>query len=100
LDEVISNPVKSRIVIGGYDALSVDLVGATSKYSTSPGSTPMHLEHLVLAQKLFGVRDVNLIGKNIEDVKKVYKRESLMATRLRYTWEKILSYVYRALDKL
>ena len=95
MDEVISNPVKSRIVIGGYDALSADLVGARCM-----GVEPGKVEHLVLAQKLFGVRDVNLIGKNIEDVKKVYKRESLMATRLRYTWEKILSYVYRALDKL
>lgn len=95
LDEVISNPVKSGIVIGGYDALSVDLVG-----SKCMSINPDEVEHLILAQKLFGARHIEVVGEQIEDVRKRYKREPLMATKLRYTREKMLGYLYRLLTKI
>lgn len=89
-DEVISNPVNSGIVIGGYDALSVDLVGCECM-----GISPGEVEHLRLAQQLLGSRDINVIGERIDDVKKVYKRKRLPRTTLRYTKERAMGYLYR-----
>jgi len=90
LDEVISNPVNSGILIGGNDALAVDLVA-----SLCMGIDPGQVEHLRLAQKLFGKREIEVIGEKIEDVVKEYEVGSLFATKIRHAGEKMLSYVYR-----
>lgn len=90
LDEVISNPVNSGIVIGGYDALAVDLVACLCM-----DIDPAQVEHLRLAQKLFGKRKIKLIGERIEDVRKEYEVGSLFATKIRYAGERMLSYFYR-----
>jgi uncharacterized protein (DUF362 family) len=91
-DEAISSPVHSGIVVGGYDALSVDLVG-----SECMGVYPEEVEHLTIAKKLFGERKIKVIGEKIEDVKKIYDRKTLLKTRLRYAEEKILSKVLRGI---
>jgi len=92
LDEVISDPVNSGIIIGGDDALAVDLVA-----SLCMGIDPSQVKHLILAQKLFGKREIEVIGEKIEDVVKQYKVGSLFATKVRYASEKILGYVFRIL---
>jgi len=92
LDEVISDPVNSGIIIGGKDALAVDLVA-----SLCMGIDPGQVKHLILAQKLFGKKEIEVIGEKIEDVVKQYKVGSLFATKIRYAREKILGYVFRIL---
>lgn len=89
-DEVISHPVNSGIIIGGYDALSVDLIGCKCM-----GINPQEVEYLQLAQELFGPRNIKLIGEKIEDVKINFKRERLAKTDIRYLKEKIANYALR-----
>lgn len=84
-DECISNPVMSNIIIGGYDILSVDIVG-----SQCMGINPKEIEHLVLAEKLLGKREINLIGEKIENVKKDYDRRPMLGTKIRYRTEDLL----------
>lgn len=96
LDEVRSNPVNSNIVIGGYDALSVDLVACQCM-----GIDPGEVGHLNLAQAIFGEREINVLGEKIENVKKQYRRGKFItniiryAGLLRYAGERLLWLVYK-----
>jgi uncharacterized protein (DUF362 family) len=83
-DEVIANPVNSGIIIGGYDTLSVDFIGCKCM-----GIRPESVEHLRLAQELYGKREIRIIGNaSIDDVMKPYKTEVGLFTKLRYLFEK------------
>ena len=89
-DEVVSNPVHSSILIGGYDMISCDIIG-----SKCMGVNPDDIEHIRLARELFGERDIKLIGENVENVKKDYKKDLMWSTRMRYRFEKGLGYLLR-----
>ena len=90
LDEVRSNPISSEIVVGGYDALSADLVACKCM-----GIDPEEIEHLSLAQTFFGKREIEVLGEKIEDVKRNYRRGKLITTMLRYAGERVLGLVYK-----
>ena len=79
--EIISNPVKSGIVIGGYDAISVDIVGAMAM-----GVNPSKVKTIKLAQDFFGNRKPIIHGPKIEDVRIRYKTPT--------AYDKIKQYVY------
>lgn len=89
-DEVVSNPVHSSILIGGYDMIGCDTIG-----SKCMGVNPDDVEYLRLARELFGEREIEVIGKNIEDVKKEYSKDLMWSTRMRYRFEKGISYLLR-----
>ena len=89
-DEVVSNPVHSGILIGGYDMISCDIIGSKCM-NVDPGA----VEYLKLAQNLFGERNIKIIGENIEKVRKDYKKDLMWSTRMRYRFEKGMSYLLR-----
>lgn len=66
-DEFFSNPIRSNIVIGGYDPLSVDVVGTRCM-----GIDPEEVEYLRLMN--YQNRGIKVIGEKIERVTKEYDR--------------------------
>lgn len=66
-DEFFPNPIRSNIVIGGYDSLSVDIIGTKCM-----GVNPEEVEYLKLLN--YKDREVKVIGEKIENVTKKYDR--------------------------
>jgi uncharacterized protein (DUF362 family) len=66
-DEFFSIPIRSNIVIGGYDPLSIDIVGTKCM-----GIEPEEVEYLKLLN--YKEREVKVIGEKIENVMKKYDR--------------------------
>ncbi|OGI14612.1 hypothetical protein A3K63_03680, partial [Candidatus Micrarchaeota archaeon RBG_16_49_10] len=95
MDEVHSSPVHSKIMVGGPDLLSVDLVGCRCM-----GIEPDDVRHLRIARRIFGERDVRTVGERVEDVKKNYKRSRLASTMVRYALESVRGAVYRGMRRL
>ena len=88
-DEVFSNPVMSEIIIAGKDAIATDSVGIRCM-----NLKPESVRHYVIAERVLGKRDVVVKGARIEEVKKTYKTNVPISTRIRYLGEKSLSYLY------
>lgn len=63
------------------------------------GNKPQDIEHITNAVKIFGKRDVEVIGKRIEDVKINFNRSIKLSTKMRYICEGALSYCYRCILK-
>lgn len=93
-DEVASHPVHSGIVVGGFDALSVDFVG-----SACMGVNPETVPHLKKASELFGKPSLKIVGERIECVAKAYDTRRRFSTRVRYAGEKMMSIVLRVLEE-
>lgn len=66
-DEFFTNPIRSNIVIGGYDIMSVDVVGTKCM-----GVDPEEVEYLKLLN--YNKKEVEIIGEKIENVIKNYDR--------------------------
>lgn len=66
-DEFFSKPIRSNIVIGSYDPLSVDIVGTKCM-----GIDPEEIEYLKLLN--YKERDIKVIGEKIENVMRKYDR--------------------------
>jgi uncharacterized protein (DUF362 family) len=79
-DETIPHPIRSNIVIGGYDPISVDVVG-TKCMGIDPEEV-IYLKHLKYEQ-----RKIEIIGEKIEDVRKIYGVKRLPETLMRYFFE-------------
>lgn len=86
-DEVASHPVKSGIIIGGYNPIAVDFVGAKCM-----GVKPEEVEHLRIAQEIFGKPSIKVIGTQIEEVRKEYKKERQLSTSIRYAGERVMGF--------
>jgi uncharacterized protein (DUF362 family) len=76
-DECIPNPVRSDIIIGGYDALSVDIVGTRCM-----DIDPEEVKYLKLLN--YENKKIEVIGEKIEDVKKKYNRIIPVGTYTRH----------------
>jgi uncharacterized protein (DUF362 family) len=87
-DEGIPNPVRSNIMIGGYDALSVDVVGAKCM-----GVDPEEVEYLKLLN--YDSRTIEIIGEKIEDVVKNYDTRRRPLRTLRSFIEECLRFAIR-----
>lgn len=87
-DEVTSHPVRSNVMIGGYDALCVDIVG-----SRCMGVDPREVEYLRLLN--YDSRKIEIIGERIEDVAMDYSRRKLPKTYIRYFIEDCLRLAIR-----
>ncbi|MEM4389564.1 MAG: DUF362 domain-containing protein [Candidatus Micrarchaeia archaeon] len=90
LDEVVSHPVHSGILLAGRNPLAVDSVGARCM-----GVEPNEVEYLRLLTELRGLKRIEVIGERIEDVARAYRRERPLTTSLRYAYERALSFIYR-----
>jgi hypothetical protein len=64
-------------MIGGYDALCVDVVGTRCM-----DVDPEEVEYLKLLN--YDSRNIEVIGEKIEDVMKKYNRKRLTTTSIRY----------------
>jgi uncharacterized protein (DUF362 family) len=87
-DEGIPHPVRSNIMIGGYDALCVDVVGTKCM-----GVDPEEVEYLKLLN--YDTRKIEVIGEKIEDVLRCYSRRKLPMTYIRYFVEDCLRLAIR-----
>jgi len=87
-DEVTSHPVRSNVMIGGYDALCVDVVG-----SRCMGIDPWEVEYLNLLN--YDSRNIEVVGEKIEDVMRYYSRRKLPMTYIRYFIEDCLRLAIR-----
>lgn len=76
-DETIPYPVRSNIVIGGYDIISVDVVGTKCM-----GVDPEDVEYLRLLN--YKNKKIEVVGEKIENVMKKYDTRRLPRTTLRY----------------
>jgi len=93
-DECRIDPVKAGIIIAGKDPIAVDTI-ATKCMSIDPNE----IEHINNAIKVFGDREIEVIGEKIEDVAKKFSRTIKLTTRMRYLYEGALSRCYRILNK-
>lgn len=93
-DECRSDPVKANIIIAGRDAIAVDIIGTRCM-----GIDPIEIEHINNAIKVFGKREIEVIGEKIEDVAKKFNRSVKLTTKMRYLCEGALSRCYRILTK-
>lgn len=93
-DECRSDPVKANIIIAGKDALAVDTI-ATRCMKIDPNE----IKHINNAINVFGNREIEVIGKKIEDIAKKFNRSIKLSTRMRYLCEGALSRCYRILNK-
>lgn len=75
-DEFYVTPIRSNIVIGGLDALSVDIVGAKCM-----GVDPGDVEYLRLLG--YDKKKIRVIGENIENVMKRYDMRIKPVRRIR-----------------
>ncbi len=87
-DEGIPHPVRSNIMIGGYDAVCADVVGARCM-----GVDPEEVEYLKLLN--YDSRKIEIIGERIEDVAMNYSRRKLPKTYMRYFIEDCLRFAIR-----
>jgi uncharacterized protein (DUF362 family) len=87
-DEGIPHPVRSNIMIGGYDAICVDVVGTKCM-----GVDPEEVEYLKLLN--YDTRKIEVIGEKIEDVLRCYSRRKLPMTYIRYFVEDCLRLAIR-----
>jgi uncharacterized protein (DUF362 family) len=87
-DEVIPHPIRSNIVIGGYDALCADVVGARCM-----GVDPEDVEYFKLLN--YDSRKIEVIGEKIEDVAMNYSRRKLPMTYMRYFIEDCFRFAIR-----
>jgi len=76
-DEFIPNPIRSNIVIGGYDILSVDIVGAKCMRID-----PEEVRYLKLLK--YENKKIEVIGEKIENVMKKYDRKRRPIRTLRF----------------
>lgn len=93
-DEILDNPIKSGIVIGGYDAISTDIIGAKAM-SVDPNT----VKYLRIAQQIFGKREIDIIGEQVELIKKKYISTSGFSTNLRYFTEQVSGSISRISPK-
>lgn len=75
-DECMPYPIDSNIIIGGYDPLSVDIVGTKCM-----GIEPEEVGYLKLLN--YEKRKIKIIGEKIEDVKKDFNRKVLAKRHIR-----------------
>lgn len=89
IDEVRVFPVESEIVLASYDPLSLDFVACECM-----GIDPKRIEHLILIEKLLGKRSIQIIGEDVNKIKKNFQTRKLLSTKIRYFGERILSKIY------
>lgn len=80
-DEFYLTPIRSNIIIGGFDAISVDVVGTKCM-----GVEPSEVEYLRLLG--YKSRKIETVGERIEDVMKKYDRRKRPVRIIRNFMEK------------
>lgn len=76
-NECLPNPIRSNIVIGGYDPLVVDVVGAKCM-----GVNPEEVEYLKLLK--YEDKEIEIIGEKIENVVRHYNKRKPLKAYMRY----------------
>ena len=85
------HPVKLGIVIAGEDNLAVDFVAAKVM-----GYNPWRIKHLRLAaeEKVGDVKDVEIVGENIENICKVFPKRSRLGFKIKWGMQLSLLRLY------
>lgn len=75
-DELFSRPVKTGVIIGGYDVVAVDAVS-----SSIMGFDPMSIPYIRMAHEeglgMGDIEEIEILGDSIDDVKKEFKLSRL-----------------------
>ena len=89
-NEVISDPVASNIVIAGTDPLAVDIVGALCM-----DVNPDKVKHIQLMKEMEGREylEIKVVGEEIEEVKRSYRGDKRLSTKVMHTLSRIITYV-------
>jgi uncharacterized protein (DUF362 family) len=87
-DEFFPNPMRSNIIIGGKDILSVDVVGTSCM-----GIDPQDVKYLSMLSR--GTKNIEIIGEKIEDVIKNYDTRRRPVRTLRFAVEDALRMAIR-----
>ena len=92
VDEVISNPVQTGLVLGGQDSVALDSVAAIVM-GVDPGSVPYLCR---CAERGWGEVDLERIevtGVGIEDISQRFKRATGLGTWMRVNSQKAYGYI-------
>ncbi|MFH1228980.1 MAG: DUF362 domain-containing protein [Candidatus Aenigmatarchaeota archaeon] len=87
-DEFFPNPIRSNIMIGGHDILSVDVVGASCM-----GVDPQEVRYLNLLSS--GTKNIEVVGEKIENVIKKYDTRRRPIRTVRFALEDALRMAVR-----
>lgn len=93
-DEVQSTPLYTGAVIAGKNILAVDTVAASIM-----GVDLCQNDTYRMAFDLWGKPEINLLGKDVNDVKITYRQGCLFSTRIRYIKEASASIAFRMLNR-
>jgi uncharacterized protein (DUF362 family) len=93
-DEVQSTPLYTGAVIAGENILAVDAVAASIM-----GVDLCQNDTYRRAFDLWGKPQINLLGKDVNDIKTRYRQGCLFSTRIRYVKEASASIAYRMLNR-
>jgi uncharacterized protein (DUF362 family) len=93
-DEVQSTPISTSVVLAGENMLAVDISAAAIM-----GIDLYKNETYKMALDLWGEPDINVLGKQADEVRTDYRQGCLFSTRFRYIKETAASLAYRMVNR-
>ena len=93
-DEVQSTPISTSVVLAGENMLAVDISAAAVM-----GIDLYKNETYRMALDLWGEPDINVLGKQADEVRTDYRQGCLFSTRFRYIKETAASLAYRMVNR-
>lgn len=92
-DEVQSTPKRAGVIVGGENAVAVDIVAAAAM-----GIDARKIETYRLAEQLWGPVDIQIAGSGADSAT-AFRQGCLFSTRLRYIKETCASLCYRMVNR-